>query len=79
MGDVVGLRGVEIADGSPVAGVVERLEWLLERARGGEIIGVAAAFQYRDAASGAVHAGFHSYGMIGRLEVLQQKIAREME
>ncbi|MEM6354079.1 MAG: hypothetical protein AAF844_00140 [Pseudomonadota bacterium] len=57
MGDVRSLRGDPIAQPGPVPDVVEALEWALERARNGEIVGVAAVMLYRDESTHDIRVG----------------------
>lgn len=80
MGNVVGLRGEAVpkATHEPRKDVVERLEWLLEAAKSGEIIGLAAVYVFRDEAAGQGVSGWRNYSMIGRLADLQRRILLDL-
>lgn len=77
---VVGLRGAPVADGrTPDPKLVAELKNLLERAESGEIVGLAAVFQYWDDATGSSLTGIHGYSMIGRMERVKRHILRNMD
>ena len=80
MSNVVGLRGEEIKDDrTPVDSVVEECEALLERAKSGEITGIAIAQHWRDGASGVMLAGELSWGLVGRIEQLKSTVIDLLE
>lgn len=65
--EIVSLHGDPIYTGESKESVVKVLEEWLERARSGEIIGVAVAVVYRDGAHGHNIAGSRDSGLIGEL------------
>lgn len=58
----------------PVPYVVERLEWLLERAKAGEIQGFAGAWFWSDESVGCGWAGIVNYGLVGKLVQAQNEV-----
>lgn len=76
---VVSLNGAEIIRPGADPDVVRALEDWLERARSGEIVGVAVVGFYRDNASGSQHAGLLSRSMVGQCFSLMQRITARLE
>lgn len=68
---------VSLSVGEPHPMVVETLERLMDRAKAGEIIGIATVFITRDA-TGGMMAGMASYGMVGRLEDVKLQLLEEL-
>lgn len=62
----------------PNTDLVEVLEDLLERAKGGEIVGIAGAILYRDEATGTCVAGISMRSLLGTLFILQHKLVEEL-
>jgi hypothetical protein len=61
----------------PNTTVIEELERLLEAARAGEIIGIAASYTHKDKQVTYSYAGsVVSYPMIGGLDCLKERIVR---
>ena len=78
---VVSLRGgIVPQEGVPNASVIEALEEALERARSGEIQGVAIAQLHADRlASYAIAGIIGGYSLLGALEMLKSVIVRHIE
>lgn len=76
---VVSLSGEPVYTGKPSAAVIELLEEWLEKARSGEIVGVALAAQYRDEAKGQGWAGSVSSGIIGECFALAYRITKHLD
>jgi hypothetical protein len=72
--NVVSLKGDPIQSQKASQDVVDELEEWLQRAKAGEIAGIAIAAYYRDGASGHRMAGALSRSMIGQLFSLMQRI-----
>lgn len=80
MAEVVGLRGSRITDGrTPDPEVVKLLEDMLERAKSGELTGVAMTVNYFDRATYAKAAGTCSWATIGRLHYLINRSIKALE
>lgn len=79
MSEVVSLRGNPIYTPEAQAGVVASLETWLERARAGEVDGVAIAALYRDGSLGRSLAGGRSRGLVGELFAMAQRLTRAMD
>lgn len=62
----------------PVESVVRFLEGLLERARSGDIIAVAAAYQHRDGAVSDFDTGGVSCALLGALECRRARMVAAM-
>lgn len=57
-------------------GCIECLEMLLEKAKNGEIVGIAAAVQHADGSTSAPGGGFvFNRRIVGELFILMQKLA----
>ena len=79
-GVVVSLYGSPIINQTePDLGVVKMLEDFLDRAKQGNINGIAVACHFNDETSGQAFSGTHSYSVVGRLQSLQSKILNELE
>jgi len=81
MTNVVNLSGEVVfptAPGEPDMNVVRELEDLLEKARSGEIVGIAASYTYRDYATGSKLTGVTSYSLVGRLEEVKADILKSL-
>lgn len=65
--------------GTPDEIVVKLAEDLLERARAGEIVGVAIATEFHDGGTGDRRAGTLSRGVVGRLFSLMQRITGQLD
>jgi hypothetical protein len=77
---VVGLRGQPIIDRrEPVKAVIDIAEDIAERARNGEIKGIAVAYIYSDEGTGCQLGGEVSYGTMGRLDSLKVDILNELK
>jgi hypothetical protein len=75
---VVSLWGDPIYQGSPDPDVVRELERWLERARTGEVVGIAVAVHFSDGATGSSWGGVISMGVVGQCFGLAQRIIRKM-
>ena len=64
--------------GEPVPSVVDALEKLLEKARAGEAVGLAAIYCYADGATGGFVTGRLTYSLIGRMEEVKMDILDEL-
>ncbi len=73
---VISLRGDPIASrGEPHAGLIARLETLLEQARSGEICGIAFALDYQDGGySWGCDGAINRAKVIGALEAVKAHI-----
>ncbi len=72
MSDVVNMGGEPLNTGQPVPTVVEALEDLLERARSGDVIGIAVAVTHHDnLASYQVNGANGSYSILGAIDVIR--------
>jgi hypothetical protein len=75
MAEIRSLYGADIHQKQANPDTVAFLEALLEKARSGEIIGVAASILHDDfTASCAVVGGVGSYSMLGALEMARQDL-----
>lgn len=79
MSSVVSLHGKPLYTPETNAAVVACLEEWLERARSGEVHGVAIAVLYRDDSLGASYRGGRSRGLVGELFSLAQRITQDMD
>lgn len=78
MAEVVSIHGAPVHAGDPVEPCVSALEDMLERARAGEVIGVAMAVMHSDRSSSFTFGGYlDSYGVIGALEMVRAKIVAD--
>lgn len=77
MADVVYLNGEEVlSDLNRNEGCVDALERMLQKAKDGEIIGFAAALQYRDGSNSGTQCGFvYDNRLVGCLMGLVTKIS----
>lgn len=65
--NVIGLHGRLVLEAQPPnEDLIRRVESLLEKARSGEVQGMAGAYLYRDGSTGSLNVGVHSYGLFGR-------------
>ena len=79
VGEVVGLYDSTIPEsGEPVPAVIEQLEWILDRAKAGEITGVAIALHFRDNCTNRAFCGVLSYSLVGRLSELQGLLLKSL-
>jgi hypothetical protein len=62
----------------PVESVVKFLESLLERARSGDIIAIAAAYMHHDTAVSDWHAGGVSLSLLGGMDCRKQRMVQEI-
>jgi hypothetical protein len=77
--NIVGLRGQPVTYLSkPEPDVVEQLEILLEKAKSGEIVGMAAAVLYKDDVANRCFHGIINYSMVGRLAELQGLLLKQL-
>lgn len=77
---IVGLHGQTVADTrKPDPEVIKAAERLLERAKSGEIVGVAGAYLFRDDAIGRFSAGMFNYGLAGALSNVINGIHHRMD
>ena len=75
---VVSIKGEPIPEpGKPVPELVEHLEKLLERARSGEVTGVAYAVLYRDDLTSFCPVGRIRRSLLGALTMLQYALCKE--
>lgn len=81
MGEVVGLNGEKLIvdERGACPDVVTELEGWLERARSGEIVGMALAAQFFDGASGGRRVGAVSRALVGQLVSLQVRVTRDLD
>lgn len=81
MGEVRSLRGNYPVrhPGNPDESVVKVLEDALEMARSGEITGVSMVYSYFDGAPGLQWSGLVSWGMVGRLADLSQRMIAKLQ
>lgn len=81
MGEVRSLRGNHPVrhPGNPDPSVVKALEDVLEMARSGEITGVAMTYAFFDGAPGLQWSGLVSWGMVGRLADLNQRMIEKLQ
>lgn len=79
MSSVVSLHGKPLYTPETNAAVVASLEEWLERARSGEVHGIAIAALYRDDAVGFSYSGGRSLGLVGQLFGLAQRITQDMD
>lgn len=78
--NVVSMNGAPILQpGEPVPAVVEWAEGLLERAKAGEIKGIACCVVFADDATGAAIRGQISYSLVGRLHAVSQEVIEYLE
>jgi hypothetical protein len=68
----------EVTPGEPNPHVVSALEALLERARSGDMQGIAAVYLHTDGATGGVMAGLRNYALIGRMEEVKLDILDDL-
>lgn len=80
-GKLVQLRsGHAIASpGEPDAEVVTELEDLLERAKSGQISGLAYSYTYSDGATGNRYVGVISRSQVGGLFAVMSRISRQLD
>jgi hypothetical protein len=76
---VVGLHGQTVYAGEPNPDAVEELEAWLERARAGDVVGVAIAAHYRDGATGSRWGGVLSRSLVGQCFSLAHRITEKLE
>lgn len=60
-------RGPALAAAEPNDDVIQQLEWLLEAARSGEVLGVVGAFLYRDGIACGFGVGWQGNALLGAL------------
>lgn len=72
MGEVVELKNAAVPLSDPDPEVIAVLEWYLQAAKSGEVIGVGIAAEFRDGTTGSVCKGLLTYGLIGRLFGIQE-------
>lgn len=78
--NVVSMKGDPILQpGEPVPSVVEWCEQLVERARAGEIKGIACCVVFADDATGAAIRGQISYALVGRMHAVSQEVIDYLE
>lgn len=74
---VVSLRGGEIpSPGVPLPDVIAEAERILEMARSGEIVGIAAVFNHSDECTSSNYAGAIGRACIGQFELMKIEICR---
>ena len=79
-GKVVSLNGQPIPPiGDPSPEVIAQLERLLEMARAGQIVGVAACLEHGDGATSGVVTGVVSRGLIGAVEMSKYDLIKALE
>lgn len=78
-GNVVGLRGQAVYTGKPDPDAIAELEWWLEAARSGEVVGIAIAGMYRDGATGSRVGGSLSRALVGQCFGLAHRITEKLE
>lgn len=80
MGDIVSLHGDAITPpGEPVPSVVEWAEELLERARSGEVKGIACAVLFADNATGTSMRGALNFAIVGRMQAMSIELIDHLE
>lgn len=80
MTNVVGLRGELMpSEHAYNPDVIAHLEWLLEAAKSGQIVGIAAVYGWVDETVGWRRAGLVSLRSIGALEVMKSKMVKDLE
>lgn len=62
----------------PVASVIHFLESLLDRARNGDLVAVAAVYQHRDGAISDYNVGGVSCALVGGLECRRARMVKEL-
>ncbi len=62
----------------PVESVVKFLESLLERARSGDIVAIAAVYMHHDTGVSDWHAGGASLSILGGLDCRRQRMVQEI-
>ena len=65
----VGLR-------EPSADVIDELEWLLEAARSGEVVGIAYAASHHDVTTSNRYVGKMTLGLVGGLTAVTARVTR---
>jgi hypothetical protein len=76
---IVSLNGADLATQQPAANetLVQELERLLQAARAGQIVGMAAAYQHQDRVITYSYAGaVGGYGVLGGLDCLKERLLR---
>ena len=69
---IISMRGGELPlPLTPMPTVIEALEWALDAARAGEIVGVAAVFMHSDGATSSQMQGNLEREALGLLEILK--------
>jgi hypothetical protein len=72
-GNVVSLHGNEVlGQKKPNRDLIEKLEWLLEAARSGEVQGMIGVYLFDDGSTGWFRVGAHTYSQVGRLEQVKR-------
>ena len=80
MSKIVSLQGLELPTAEePSVEVIEELEAWLQRAKDGQIKGIAIVPLWHDGATGARQVGFASRHMVGSLFALMQRITKEID
>ena len=73
--NVINIRGEDVVSpGIPREGVIGTLEWLLERARSGEIDGLAVAYIHQDNCTNYRLDGRITRSLVGAVAVMSTKL-----
>jgi hypothetical protein len=75
---IVSLFGHAIPTPKGHAELVEYIQWLLDLATAGEIVGITGAILYRDDAVATIGCGISTVALLGRLEQRKQKMIEEL-
>ena len=77
--NIVGIHGQPVMqERRPNDLIIKRLEWLLEAARAGEVVGLASAYVFHDGSSQFTINGVISYSMVGALHASLVDAANEI-
>jgi hypothetical protein len=75
MSNVAAINGSVVVPGEPNETCVAECERLLERARAGDIVGIAAAILHRDNTASYALAGIAGgFGMLGAAEMIKSEL-----
>ena len=76
--NIVNMRGDNIhIPGTPIEGVIEALEWVLKRAKDGEIDGIAIAYIHQDNCTNYKIVGRMTRALTGTIAVMNAKMLFE--